>query len=371
MANDSLDPSIDQGGSFYSGNVTVHGGPFHQGNIVNIQQTANRCLIDLRVTDPRHDKKRVQDTKGGLLADSYVWVLDNPDFHQWRDHEDQRLLWVKGNPGKGKTMLLCGIVDHLKTRLAQGSRLAYFFCQATIERINTATAVLRGLIFMLLDQDAFLVSHMKKKYDVAGEGLFQGDNAWYALSEIFTDILRDPKLQGVCLVVDALDECIGGLPQLLELIVETSQATCAKWLVSSRNWPQIDWPVALPHFQCRPLLFYQDSKLMMNFGRTSLLGNSTHPRPEHLPKLNERQHEALDTVEAIAQAIQLEGFVNGAAAGEKRHLVRMRLRSSQLGWPIPEGLAREWAEAFESVNCKVWHLDPMPGDSFPLRKYTN
>ncbi|CAJ2508647.1 Uu.00g136730.m01.CDS01 [Anthostomella pinea] len=28
--------------------------------------------------------------------------------------------------------------------------------------------------------------------------------------------------------------------QLLELIVETSQATCAKWLVSSRNWPQIE-----------------------------------------------------------------------------------------------------------------------------------
>ncbi|CAJ2505653.1 Uu.00g130470.m01.CDS01 [Anthostomella pinea] len=240
MANDGLDPSIYQGGSSYSGNVTVHGGPFHQGNIVNIQQTANRCLIDLRVTDPRHDKKRVQDTKGSLLADSYVWMLGNPDFRQWRDHEDQRLLWVKGDPGKGKTMLLCGIVDHLETRLAQGSRLAYFFCQATDERINNATAVLRGLIYMLLDQDASLVSHMKKKYDVAGEGLFQGDNAWYALSKIFTNMLRDPKLHVVCLVVDALDECIGGLPQLLELIVETSQATCAKWLVSSRNWPQIE-----------------------------------------------------------------------------------------------------------------------------------
>ncbi|CAJ2508696.1 Uu.00g137220.m01.CDS01 [Anthostomella pinea] len=53
-------------------------------------------------------------------------------------------------------------------------------------------------------------------------------------------MLRDPKLQGICLVIDALDECIGGLPQLLELIVETSQATCAKCLVSSRNWPQIE-----------------------------------------------------------------------------------------------------------------------------------
>ncbi|CAJ2504430.1 Uu.00g118240.m01.CDS01 [Anthostomella pinea] len=239
MANDGLDPYIDQGGSSYSGNFTVHGGPFHQGNIINIQQTADRCLIDLRVTDPRHDKKRVQNTQGGLLADLYVWVLGNPDFRQWRDYEDQRLLCIKGDLGKGKTMLLCGIIDKLEKLPAEGRRLSYFFCQATIEHINTATAVLRGLIFMLLDQDASLVSHIKKKYDVANKGLFQGDNTWYALSEIFTNMLCDPKLHGICLVVDALDKCIGGLLQLLKLIVETSQATCAKWLVSSRNWPQI------------------------------------------------------------------------------------------------------------------------------------
>ncbi|CAJ2513957.1 Uu.00g020760.m01.CDS01 [Anthostomella pinea] len=211
MANAGLDPSIDQGGSSYSRNVTVHGGPFHQGNIVNIQQTADRCLIDLHVTDPRHDKKRVQDTKGGLLADLTSGCSGS-----------------RATRERARPCSSAGIIDKLEKLLAEGRRLSYFFCQAIIERINTATAVLRGLIFMLLDQDASLVSHIKKKYDIAGEGLFQGDNAWYALSEIFTNILRDLKLQGVCLVIDALDECIGGLPQLLELIVKTS-----------RNWPQI------------------------------------------------------------------------------------------------------------------------------------
>ncbi|CAJ2505868.1 Uu.00g132620.m01.CDS01 [Anthostomella pinea] len=208
MANDGLGPSIDQGGSSYSGNVTVHGGPFHQGNIVNIQQTADQCLIDLRVTDPRRDKKRVQDTKGGLLADSYVWVLGNPDFRQWRDHEYQRLLWVKGDPGKGKTMLLYGIIDELEKLPAEGRRLSYFFCQAAIECINTTTAVLCGLIFMLLDQNVSLVLYIKKKYDVAGERLFQGDNAWYALSEIFTNMLSrlegfDPRFEDNCLLATA------------------------------------------------------------------------------------------------------------------------------------------------------------------------
>ena len=41
-----------------------------------------RCLQDLRLTDPRDDKKRIQDTKGGLLKDSYLWILQNSEFRQ-------------------------------------------------------------------------------------------------------------------------------------------------------------------------------------------------------------------------------------------------------------------------------------------------
>jgi DNA replication protein DnaC len=81
------------------------------------------CLADLRTTDPRHDKKRIQDTKGGLLEDSYRWILDNADFQRWRDDEQSRLLWIKGDPGKGKTMLLCGIIDELNS---QTDLLPYF-----------------------------------------------------------------------------------------------------------------------------------------------------------------------------------------------------------------------------------------------------
>ena len=30
-----------------------------------------KCVKELRLTDPRHDKKRIKDTKGGLLEGSY------------------------------------------------------------------------------------------------------------------------------------------------------------------------------------------------------------------------------------------------------------------------------------------------------------
>ncbi|KAH7009231.1 NACHT domain-containing protein [Microdochium trichocladiopsis] len=208
-----------------------------------MSEAAKQCIADLHVTNPRHDKRRIEETKGSLLRDAYFWVLDNPELHQWRDNADQRLLWVKGDPGKGKTMLLCGIINELERMRNEGQTLSYFFFQATDKRINTATAALRSLIDMLLEKDASLVSYMEKQHAAAGRALFEDTNSWQALCEIFDSILQDPKLHGVILVVDALDECLQGLPVFLDLVVRTSQTTTAKWLISSRNWPQIEEPL--------------------------------------------------------------------------------------------------------------------------------
>jgi hypothetical protein len=197
-------------------------------------------LQHLHLTDPRDDKTRIEQTKGGLLQDSYGWILENADFRQWRDGHQSRLLWIKGDPGKGKTMLLCGIVDELKKSAAKTGLLSYFFCQGTDSRINNATAVLRGLIYLLVDQQPSLISHIRKKYDHAGKALFENANAWVALSKICTDILQDPSLRITYLVIDALDECVTDLPKLLDFIVQMSSLSRVKWIVSSRNWPDIE-----------------------------------------------------------------------------------------------------------------------------------
>jgi hypothetical protein len=201
----------------------------------------NKILRDLRPTDPHDDKKRIENTKGGLLVDSYRWILDNPEFRRWREDQQSQLLWIKGDPGKGKTMLLCGIIDELDKTMPRTGLLSYFFCQATDSRINNATAVLRGLIHTLVHQQPSLISHIRKKHDQAGKTLFEDANAWVALSEIFVNILQDPRLNNTYLVVDALDECVNDLPKLLDFIAQKSSAyPRVKWIVSSRNWPSIE-----------------------------------------------------------------------------------------------------------------------------------
>lgn len=147
-----------------------------------------------------------------------------------------------------------------------------------------------------------------------------------------------------------------------------------------------------PRFHCRPILFHHDGRVIINFGRAPLTGSPAHPRASTLPQLTSRQVEALDAIEAVAKATQLEietqagdvhfinnlavlhrreGFVDGNETNEKRHLVRMLLRDNRNGWSIPKELRKEWFNAFEKDADRVWHLEPMPDGYFPLRNVPN
>ena len=100
-------------------------------------------------------------------------------------------------------------------------------------------------MYLLVDQQPSLVSHIRKKHDHAGKTLFEDANAWVALSEIFTNILQDPSLNSTYLIIDALDECVTDLPKLLDFVVQKSSVSPhVKWIVSSRNWPSIEKDLA-------------------------------------------------------------------------------------------------------------------------------
>ena len=137
-------------------------------------------------------------------------------------------------------MLLCGIIDELKKTADTSHLLAYFFCQATDNRLNNAIGILRGLIYLLVKQQPLLISHVQERYEDAGKALFEDVNAWSALSNILDSMLQDPSLPDTTLVIDALDECETDLQRLLDLIVRVSATSRIKWLVSSRNRTDIE-----------------------------------------------------------------------------------------------------------------------------------
>ncbi|CAM1508064.1 Fc.00g049120.m01.CDS01 [Cosmosporella sp. VM-42] len=192
------------------------------------EQINKKCLASLRSTDPRDDKIRIEKSKGGLLKDPYRWVLQCPEFLRWRNDDQCRLLWIKGDPGKGKTMLLCGIINELgsNTKLedpTKDSLLSYFFCQAANTSLSTATAPL-------------LLSYIREKQHDFGKIDPDHWNYQVIISDILSKMVKDPVLRNSYLIIDALDECEKDRTFLLDFILSNSNL---KWIVSSRNRPEI------------------------------------------------------------------------------------------------------------------------------------
>ncbi|KAL2116007.1 hypothetical protein VTJ04DRAFT_10262 [Mycothermus thermophilus] len=210
------------------------------------------CRRDLRVVDPQDDMDRIEKSKDELLDDAYNWILrtqEYAEFTNWDDgesgHPSRRLLWIRGHAGTGKTMLMIGLIRKLSSQPAALSPgISFFFCQDTDAALNTATAVLRSLFWLLLLQQPQLISHLLQKYRESGASLFTDKNAFIALSKAFRNTLMDPQLSPVYLAIDALDECREGRSELIELILTSlTLSSKVKWLVSGR--PEVDLRAAL------------------------------------------------------------------------------------------------------------------------------
>lgn len=195
-------------------------------------------------TDPREDMKRIEGDKDQLLDGSCDWVFEDPEFRTWWDVSTSRLLWINGDPGKGKTMIAIAAISEIRKRLqAQPGAgiLSFFFFQSTMPSLNSAVSALRGVIYLLVTQRPELTKHLRKRYDDAEDRMFQGHNAMETLWAVLCDIVEDETVPKVYIVVDALDECAESLEKLLELIIKSEPRlkSKVKWLLTSRNEPAI------------------------------------------------------------------------------------------------------------------------------------
>ncbi len=66
------------------------------------------------------------------------------------------------------------------------------------------------------------------------DNLFSDNYVWEALSRVFENMLRDPRLSEVYFIVHGLDKCDDGLGNLILLIlISLKLSKKIKWLASS------------------------------------------------------------------------------------------------------------------------------------------
>ena len=143
---------------------------------------------------------RIVSTKDNLLKDSCSWILKDSSYLKWLNGEGSGLLWIHGDPGKGKTMMTIALISHISEQLTSGASdvLSYFFCQNTVPALNRATSVLRGLIYLLLSQHKNLIYHLRKPYSEAGKPLFEGLNAsWGHALAIYSRLVHAHQMRRI------------------------------------------------------------------------------------------------------------------------------------------------------------------------------
>lgn len=213
---------------------------------VQLDEKQSSLISKLCVRNMDDEIESLETRKDPLLAGSYEWILGHDEYRAFVDWPEQnrcQVLWIKGEAGMGKTMLIIGLIRELKGLFSLPS-LSFFFCQGTDDKLNTAPAILKGLMGMLLYRERSLIRHLEDEVKRSGDQFLNDSQAFPTLARIFKNMILDNALDRAVFVVDALDECNDskqtGIGSFLRLIQETVKATNkVKWLVSARPWSSI------------------------------------------------------------------------------------------------------------------------------------
>ncbi|KAJ5740649.1 G-protein beta WD- 40 repeats containing protein [Penicillium malachiteum] len=195
------------------------------------------CLQTLRCPESLAVKTRLKGAKDKLLRQSFEWILQDPQYRSWRDGSSVCLLWIKGGAGKGKTMMSIGLIEELSRERDPSTVVTYFFCQNADNELNTLESLIKGLIFMLIQQRVELKETLRRRWDNKNDRFSEDVTSWRALWNILVEMLDRCRSSTIYIVVDALDECQdSGMADFLKLIVRNGldEPSRIKWLLTSR-----------------------------------------------------------------------------------------------------------------------------------------
>ncbi|QKX54521.1 uncharacterized protein TRUGW13939_01608 [Talaromyces rugulosus] len=218
-------------------------------NKTEFDQEETDCLKALFVTDPSEDKNALKRRKGDRAPETCEWILEKQELQNWlssHGHRD-KILWLYGNPGTGKSTMAITMVELLldRSEFKNGENvLAYFFCDSSVPERSTATSILRGLLYQIVKQRPDLMQHLLCKWKERTEKVF---NSFDGLWNIVLDTGQTGTEVELYCIIDALDECDReSQDELLKQITQTLGSENRKasnlhihFLITSRPYPEI------------------------------------------------------------------------------------------------------------------------------------
>ncbi|OCK74937.1 hypothetical protein K432DRAFT_409447 [Lepidopterella palustris CBS 459.81] len=127
------------------------------------EESLSRCLKTItkaipEIPKPLDHRHAFEDKKGKVLPETCVWLHRHPAYNQIVSSGGNNLLWIRGDPGRGKSMLTLSLIDELTAAAAFANQesgnanatsttVLYFFFAHGDYGLGPAVALMRSLLF--------------------------------------------------------------------------------------------------------------------------------------------------------------------------------------------------------------------------------
>jgi energy-coupling factor transporter ATP-binding protein EcfA2 len=245
---------------------------------------------------------------------TFQWVFSKPsnstqvwsDFAAWL-RSDDKLYWITGKAGSGKSTLMKHLIHHHTTRkcLSEWAHArerkhlitaSFYLWNAGTEIQRTQEGLLRTLLYQALECYAAIASESQLLQWNAVLMSHSGLDGWTFdnLQQAFFLLLEDEDCK-FCFFIDGLDEFEGDVSVILQLVHRISTYSTTKVCVSSRPWIVFEDEFSTtPHLMLQHLT-YPDIVHYIN----STLGSS--PAFKELCSLAGEENFSQNLVEKIAK----------------------------------------------------------------------
>ncbi|CAH0026195.1 unnamed protein product [Clonostachys rhizophaga] len=175
------------------------------------------------------------------------WLTESDTYKQWLEDDQHGLLWIKGIPGSGKSVMAASLIDGL-AKASPGSPVIFFFFRQIIEANHQPEALVRDWMDQILTYSPPLQKKLKD-YLESNRSIdsISMEDMWKDLYMAFSGLSNM-----IFCVADALDEMDKGNESFLHAL-----ATLGKWnprkvkvLITSRPVPTIEGPLRAFQSSC-------------------------------------------------------------------------------------------------------------------------
>ncbi|KAI9150126.1 Solute carrier family 40 member 1 [Paramyrothecium foliicola] len=134
---------------------------FNEQNILPQSDATQQIIRDwLKPTSYDAENGEYAKHRASHLRGTGEWLFNSKAFHDWHDGDEQGLLWIKGIPGSGKSVVAASLIETLSK---EDAPVLFFFFRQIIDANHKPIALLRDWLAQILP---FTIAYVPRVYCV-------------------------------------------------------------------------------------------------------------------------------------------------------------------------------------------------------------